>query len=196
MVGNDIPEPGGFHPDENRGYQFCPMCGQRLHTEVIKSSEPERLVCSRCHFVFYLDPKVAVGTIGAIDGKIVLLRRGIEPAYGKWVFPGGYIDQGETVEEAGIREAKEEVNLDVRIDSLLNVYSYRGRPVIIIVYAVQIVGGELRAADEAIEVNAFPPEQIPWKNLAFPSTREALEEYVGKYRARLFTMKAGKEDIR
>ncbi|NIO04803.1 MAG: NUDIX domain-containing protein, partial [Proteobacteria bacterium] len=107
----------------------------------IKSTEPGRLVCSRCGYVFYLDPKVAVGTIGAIDGKIILLKRGIEPAYGRWVFPGGYVDRGETAEEAGIRETKEEVNLDVKIENLLDVYSYSGRPVIIIVYAVSITGG-------------------------------------------------------
>ena len=162
-------------------YRFCPVCGHPLQTRVIKSIEPERLVCSRCGFVFYLDPKVAVGTLGTLGGKVILLRRGIEPAYGRWVFPGGYVNRGETAEEAGIRETKEEVNLDVRIERLLNVYSYPGRPVIVIVYAVSVIGGKLSAADEAIEARTFAPEEIPWSQLAFPSTREALLEYIRKH---------------
>jgi ADP-ribose pyrophosphatase YjhB (NUDIX family) len=162
-------------------YRFCPLCGHRLQTQVIKSSEPERSVCSRCDYILYLNPKVAVGTLGTLDGKIILLRRGIEPAYGHWVFPGGYVDRGETLEDAGIRETREEVNLDVKIESLLNVYSYPGRPVIVVVYAVSVTGGELGAGDEALEVRTFAPEEIPWRELAFPSTRDALADYIETY---------------
>jgi ADP-ribose pyrophosphatase YjhB (NUDIX family) len=139
------------------------------------------LVCGRCGFVFYLDPKVAVGTLGTLEGRVILLKRGIEPAYGRWVFPGGYVNRGETAPEAGIREAKEEVNLDVRIETLLNVYSYPGRPVILIAYTVSIVGGELTVGDEALEAKTFAPEDIPWRDLAFPSTRDALQDYVEKH---------------
>jgi 8-oxo-dGTP diphosphatase len=162
-------------------YRFCPLCGHTLQTQVIKSFEPERLVCSDCGYVFYLNPKVAVGTLGTLNGKIVLLKRGIEPAYGRWVFPGGYVDRGETLEEAAIRETQEEVNLEIRIESLVNVYSYPGRPVIVVVYAVEIIGGELGAGEEAIEVRTFAPGEIPWRELAFPSTRDALREYIKKY---------------
>jgi len=160
------------------GYRFCPKCGHGLHREILKSGEPERLVCAGCRFVFYLDSKVAVGTIAALDGRIVLLRRAIEPAYGKWVFPGGFVDRGETVETAAIRETREEANLEVRVRSLLNVYSYPGRPVIVIVYVADVIGGDLRAADETLEARTFLPEEIPWQDLAFPSTCDALQDYV------------------
>jgi mutator protein MutT len=139
-------------------------------------------VCEGCKFVFYLDSKVAVGTIATIDGKIVLLRRGIEPAYGKWVFPGGFVDRGETVEAAAVRETREEVNLDVKVQKLLNVYSYPGRPIIVIVYVARVLGGDLRAADESLEVETFAPGNIPWEDLAFPSTRDALREFLGGFR--------------
>jgi ADP-ribose pyrophosphatase YjhB (NUDIX family) len=145
---------------------------------VIKPSEPERKVCSSCGFVFYLDPKVAVGALGALNGKVILLRRGIEPAYGQWVFPGGYVDRGETLVEATMRETKEEVNLEVCIERLLNCYSYPGRSVILVAYAVRVVGGELKPGEEAIEVGTFGPGEIPWRDLAFPSTRDALREYL------------------
>jgi ADP-ribose pyrophosphatase YjhB (NUDIX family) len=148
---------------------------------VIKSFEPERPVCGDCGFIVYLDPKVAVGTLGTLNGKVILLRRSIEPAYGQWVFPGGYVNRGETLEEAAIRETNEEVNLDVKIERLINAYSYPGRPVVLVTYAVSVTGGELSPGDEALEVATFAPKDIPWKELAFPSTRDALREYTAEY---------------
>jgi 8-oxo-dGTP diphosphatase len=159
-------------------YSFCPKCGGELVSKTLKVFEPPRLVCSRCQFVFFLDPKVAAGAIFTFNEKIVLLQRGIEPRYGKWVFPGGYVDRGETVKGAAIRETKEEVSLDVRLISLLGVYSYAASPVIVVVYTAEVVGGGLSRGDEALDVQAFAPGQIPWSELAFPSTFEALQTYV------------------
>ena len=159
-------------------YHFCPKCGGALQLRVLKASEPARLVCQQCHFVFFLDPKVAACTIIHQPAGIVLLQRAIEPGYGKWVFPGGYVDRGETVAEAAVREAMEEVNLEVRLNSLLGVYSYKHSPVIIVVYLAQVIGGQMKAADEALEVRLFTPDSIPWDELAFPSTQEALRQYI------------------
>jgi len=159
-------------------YSFCPKCGGALESRLLKTSEPARLVCQQCDFVFFLDPKVAACTVIHQPGGIVLLQRAIEPGYGRWVFPGGYVDRGETVADAAVREAKEEVNLEVQLVSLLGVYSYRHSPVIIVVYIADAVGGLLKAADEALDVRLFSPESIPWDELAFPSTQEALRQYV------------------
>ena len=102
-----------MHPHDERPYSFCPMCGGDLEPRSLKQSEPERLVCVRCGFVFYLDPKVAVGTIIRDEQqRIVLVRRAIEPGYGKWVYPGGYVDRGELVVDAAVREAREEAGLE------------------------------------------------------------------------------------
>ena len=88
----------------------------RLEARLLKTSEPDRPVCTACGFVLYLDPKVAVGTIiEADDNRIVLVRRAIDPGYGKWVFPGGYVDRGEELPAAAIREAREESGLEVKI---------------------------------------------------------------------------------
>src|SRR5687767_13646017 len=90
-------------------YRFCPACAGALEPKLLKASEPPRLVCERCGFILYLDPKVAVGTIiSADDGRLVLVKRAIQPGYGLWVFPGGYVDRGEQVTVAAIREAREE----------------------------------------------------------------------------------------
>jgi ADP-ribose pyrophosphatase YjhB (NUDIX family) len=162
-------------------YRFCPKCGGELDLKRLRENEPERLVCRRCEFVFFLNPKIAAGTVFHIDGNLVLLRRAIEPGYGKWVFPGGFVDRGETVVEAAIRETREEANVEVRVRDLIDVFSYSGSPVVVVVYAAEIVSGEPSACDESLELGTFAPSNIPWKDLAFPSTRDALEAYLARF---------------
>lgn len=162
-------------------YKFCPVCGSGLEPRVMKVGEPKRLVCTNaaCGFVFYLDPKIAVGTI--IRGReqgIVLVKRAIEPGFGQWVFPGGYVDRGEEITLAALREAREEAGLDVRIDHLVGIYSYTGTTAIIIVYAATIISGELTIDDENSEIREFKIDEIPWDDLAFRSTRESLRDYL------------------
>lgn len=159
-------------------FRFCPRCGGTLDKRQIKANEPRRLVCVNCSFIFYQDPKVVAGTLFTLDGGIVLLRRGVEPALGKWVFPGGYVDRGESVRDAAIRETKEESQLDVRLGALLNVYSYPRSPNVIVVYTAEVIGGELSAADECTEARIFTASDLPWEELAFESTRDALLDYV------------------
>jgi ADP-ribose pyrophosphatase YjhB (NUDIX family) len=145
----------------------------------LKDGDPPRLVCDTCGFIFYLDPKLAVGTVIVDDrGRIVLVKRAIEPGYGKWVFPGGYVDRGEEVEHAAIREALEETGLDVRLDRLMDIYSYTGRTPVIIVYAATLLGGVLACDDEGLEAKFFDPADIPWDALAFRSTHEALLKFL------------------
>jgi ADP-ribose pyrophosphatase YjhB (NUDIX family) len=159
-------------------YRFCPSCGGRLEARVLKAGEPERLVCSACGFVFYMDPKVAVGTIiRTADERLVLVQRAIEPGYGLWVFPGGYVDRGEEITAAAIREAREESGFEIRLERLVNIYSYPGRSPIIIVYAAEAIGGELCYDEECLDAALFRRDEIPWERLAFRSTSEALRDY-------------------
>jgi ADP-ribose pyrophosphatase YjhB (NUDIX family) len=161
-------------------FRFCPVCGGALESRLLKVGDPHRLVCTACGFVFYLDPKLAVGTVIHDDRhRIVLVRRAIEPGYGKWVFPGGYVDRGEEVRAAAIREAREEAGLNVSIDRLINIYSYAGRTPVIVVYAATVVGGTLACDDEGLEARYFEAHEIPWDELAFRSTQEALQEFLG-----------------
>ena len=160
------------------GYRFCPTCAGGLEPRTIKAGDRERLVCNACGAVLYIDPKVAVGTvIRTPDDRIVLVRRAIEPGYGLWVFPGGYVDRGEQVLDAALREAREECGLVIRIDRLINVYSYPGPSPIIIVYAATMMSGELCTDDECLEARLFGRDEMPWDALAFRSTREALDDY-------------------
>ena len=164
--------------DPGSSYRFCPSCGGPLARRLLKHGEPERPVCGRCGHVIYLDPKVAVGTVIANGrGQLAFVRRAIEPGYGKWVFPGGYVDRGEQPIVAAVREAQEEANLEIRIDGLINIYAYAGVVPIIIVYGATAVGGDLRADDESLEAAWFDPTDIPWSDLAFRSTRDALRDH-------------------
>jgi ADP-ribose pyrophosphatase YjhB (NUDIX family) len=176
-----------MHDHSSPELRFCPVCAAPLDARVLKVTEPKRLVCTRdtCGFVFYLDPKVAVGTVIRMpDDTIVLVRRAIEPGYGKWVFPGGYVDRGEEITLAAIREAREESGLEVRLDHLINIYSYPGRAPIVVVYAATYLAGDLVVDDEGLEARTFVPESIPWDDLAFRSTREALTDYFNQAKAR------------
>lgn len=162
-------------------YRFCPVCGGKLSPRVVKQGEPQRPVCGGCGHIVYIDPKVAVGTIiRNAAGEIALVRRSIEPGYGKWVFPGGYVDRGEELHAAAVREALEEASLRIRIDGLLDLYSYPGQTTIIIVYAATAIGGTLRADDESLEAAWFKVDALPWSELAFRSTGDGLRDYLGR----------------
>jgi 8-oxo-dGTP diphosphatase len=165
-------------------FRFCPVCGGALESRSLRDGDPARLVCTACGFVFYLDPKLAVGTIITDEqNRVVLVKRAIDPGYGKWVFPGGYVDRGEEVRAAAVREAREETGLEIRLDRLINIYSYAGRVPVIVVYSATMMGGCLGCDDEGLEARFFEPETIPWEELAFRSTREALQEFLGLTRS-------------
>ena len=163
--------------DHGPEFRFCPECGGGLRPLKLKKSEPYRLVCSACGFVFYLDPKVVACSILELDSRIVLLKRGINPQKGKWVMPGGYVDRGEEVPAAAIRETEEECRLKIRIKDLLGVYSYADQVPVVIVYLAEYISGELMPADETLEAGWFSRRDIPWDDLAFRSTKDALRDY-------------------
>lgn len=159
-------------------YKYCPQCGGELEERLLKPGEPPRLVCQACGFVFYIDPKLAVIGLVPLNGGLVLVRRGIDPGYGLWVVPGGFVDVGETLEQAVVRETLEETGLQVEVVRLLNIYSYEGSQVVVAAYITRHLGGDLHAADETLEARVFAPAEIPWTEIPFRSTKDALTEYL------------------
>ena len=162
-------------------YKFCPQCSGRLEKRLLKPMEPQRLVCTACGFVFYLDPKLSVIAVIPMERGVVMVRRAINPGYGLWVVPGGFVDMGEVVEEAVVRETQEETFLTVRPIRLLNIYSYPDHRTIIAAYVTEYVSGELGAGDETLEARVFGLKEIPWPQIAFSSTKEALREYISRH---------------
>lgn len=159
-------------------YRFCPLCGGPLENRLLKAGEPERLVCTACGFVFYIDPKLAVLALVPYQGGLVMVRRAIEPGYGLWVVPGGFVDVGEKVEDAVVRETLEEANLKVRVVRLLNVHSYRDSRTVVLSFITEPLFGEVAAGDEELEARVFSPQDIPWDQIAFRSTLDAVKEYL------------------
>ena len=159
-------------------YRFCPCCAGRLEGRVIKEGEPERLVCGECGFVFYLGPKLVVGAIFELDGGIVLIQRSIEPGYGKWTFPGGFVERGEVAESAAEREALEEAGVEIEVTGIVGLYTYEGQIPAIAVFSARATGGEPAPLDETMAVRRFPRDELPWSEMAFPSTEQALKDYL------------------
>jgi ADP-ribose pyrophosphatase YjhB (NUDIX family) len=157
------------------------QCGQRLTTAVPEGDTKRRLVCLDCGFVHYINPRPVAGTIPVRrdDGHILLLRRDIEPQIGYWVFPGGFMDVGETAEEAAARETREEACLEVVDLSLVGVFTRSGPGVVVIVYEGTAVG-DAAVGEETSEVRWFAPHEIPWGELAFDSTEAALRAWVAR----------------
>jgi 8-oxo-dGTP diphosphatase len=116
------------------------------------------------------------------DGRIVLLRRGIEPGYGLWTFPGGFVDLGESVEDAARREVREELEIGIELGGLVGVYSRAEDRIVLVVYRGTPLG-EPRETEEAIEIGVFAPADLPWDGLAFWSTTLALQDALGLDRA-------------
>jgi ADP-ribose pyrophosphatase YjhB (NUDIX family) len=166
------------HPAHSDWARFCPCCGVRLDERYIETEQHVRKICSGCGFIFYLNPKVVAAAVPRQDSRIWLVRRNIEPSWGSWTFPGGYVDLGECVPDAAIRETYEETQLKVRLDGLLNVYSYANVGIVLVVYRATVTGGIAAVTPESQEVRAFRIEDLPWEKLAFPSTRDALLDYV------------------
>ncbi len=165
------------HKHHKYEFHFCPVCGAKLESVQLKEHEPARLVCTECAFVFYLDPKLAACAIVEKEGKILLTKRDLYPRKGKWALPGGHVDRGEVVEKAAIRETQEECGIKARITGLLGLYSNTGQTVALAVYQAEFVSGKLIAGDEIQEAVFFRREEIPWDDLAFQDTVDALRDY-------------------
>jgi 8-oxo-dGTP diphosphatase len=166
------------HPVDSNWARFCPRCGGKLEERYLNNERHIRKVCSGCSFIFYFNPKVVAAAVPRQGDRIWLVRRNIEPSCGSWTFPGGYVDLGENVPDAAIRETYEETLLRIRLDELLNIYSYADVGIVLVVYRATVIGGEAGVTPESQEIKAFPLNDIPWTNLAFPSTREALADYL------------------
>jgi ADP-ribose pyrophosphatase YjhB (NUDIX family) len=137
-----------------------------------------RRACTNCDFVHFTDPKVGVGVLVMQAGKLLLVQRIMKPEIGKWSIPAGYLDYGEDPKETAVREVLEETNLAVEISGLVDVYFNRdgaaqGGASIFILYSANLLGGTLKAGDDAKAARFFGPDELP--ELAFTSTFDAVQ---------------------
>jgi ADP-ribose pyrophosphatase YjhB (NUDIX family) len=179
----EIASGGGVPPWLAASLNYCSRCGRPLNFGLVDGEHRERLACSNCGFVAYVNPRLVVSTIPVTDdGRVVLLRRGIEPGKGWWAQPGGFLEVDETVTEAAIRETFEETGLLVKPGEMIGLYTRLEAAVVVIAFEASVIGGEFRTNPEALEIEAFAPEAIPWPKIAFSTTMWALRDWMARRR--------------
>jgi ADP-ribose pyrophosphatase YjhB (NUDIX family) len=179
----DIDSGGGVPAWLASTLNFCTRCGDALQFGPVEGEDRHRLACQSCGSIAYVNPRLVVTTIPInAAGEVVLLRRGIEPGKGWWAQPGGFLEVDETVTEAAIRETLEETGLVVQPGEIVGLYSRLEAAVVVIAFEAQVVSGEYRLNPEALEIQAFSPEHIPWQGIAFKTTHWALRDWVRRRR--------------
>jgi ADP-ribose pyrophosphatase YjhB (NUDIX family) len=179
----DISSGGGVPAWLASSLNFCTRCGESLAFGAVEGEDRHRLACPSCNFVAYVNPRLVVTTIPVNDdGEVVLLRRGIEPGRGSWAQPGGFLEVDETVTEAAIRETLEETGLIVEPGEIVGLYSRLEAAVVVIAFEARVIGGSYRLNPEALEIQAFSPDRLPWHGIAFKTTHWALWDWVRRRR--------------
>lgn len=157
---------------------FCGRCGARLRSGFVDGEHRERLVCESCGHIAYVNPRLVVTAFPVTDrGELILLRRGIEPGYGSWAQPGGFLEVDETVNQAAIRETFEETGLLIEPGVIIGLYTRLEAAVVTVAFEARVVGGEAKPTPEALDVRSFAPEAIPWEDIAFKTTVFALRDW-------------------
>lgn len=160
----------------NNKYKFCPHCGNPLHLE--ERFGKLRPVCPACGWIHFVDPKVAAAVLVVRDGHVLLVRRVNEPYRGLWTLPAGFVNGGEDPAQAAERECLEETGLSVRVRRVYDIVSGREHPRgadFVIVYWADVIGGEMRAEDDADAVEWFDKDHLP--PLAFLATKKVLQSF-------------------
>ena len=179
----NIPSGGGVPAWLAATLNYCSRCGTELTFGEIEGEDRQRLGCPACGHIAYVNPRLVVTTIPVTDdGRIVLLRRGIDPGRGLWAQPGGFLEVDETVTEAAVRETLEETGLIVEPGEIVGLYSRLEAAVVVLAFEARILRGSYRLNPEALEIEAFRPDAIPWKGIAFKTTYWAIRDWLNRRR--------------
>ena len=157
---------------------FCSNCGNRVVLKVPEADFLPRHVGENCGTIHYLNPKLVVGSVPEYQGRILLCKRGIEPRLGYWTIPAGFMENDETLEAGAAREAQEEAHIDVEIGSLLLLANVVHARQVHVFFRSRMRTPDFSVTHESLEVKLVDEKDIPWGDLAFPSTEAALRHFV------------------
>jgi ADP-ribose pyrophosphatase YjhB (NUDIX family) len=163
--------------------KFCSNCGAPLAKRVPPGDSLPRYVCDACATIHYQNPRMVVGCIAEWEDRILLCRRGIEPRYGLWTVPAGYMENGETTSEGAVRETLEEANARVEIGSLYALYNIPHISQVYILFRARLLDPDIRAGAETLEARLFAEPEVPWDRIAFATIRNTLTHYYTDRRA-------------
>jgi ADP-ribose pyrophosphatase YjhB (NUDIX family) len=160
---------------------YCSRCGAELRFGEIEGEDRHRSWCPACGHIAYVNPRLVATTLPITDeGRVVLIRRGIEPGLGAWAQPGGFLEVDETVAEGAIRETLEETGLVIEPGEVVGFYTRLEAAVVVVVFEARVVGGSAATTVEALEIQAFEADAIPWSGLAFKTTYWALADWLAR----------------
>ena len=165
---------------------FCSNCSMPLSCRIPEGDDRPRFICENCEIIYYENPKMVVGCIPQWQGRILFCKRSIEPQYGKWTIPAGYLENGETVIEGAIRETLEEACAKVKNLKPYTLYDLTFINQVYLIFRADLVDLNFGAGEESLEVKLFREDDIPWDHIAFPVIRETLRQYVKDSPAGIF----------
>ena len=158
---------------------YCSRCGSPLTHGPVANETRDRLACRNCGFIAYLNPRLVVSTLPVTQGgRLVLIRRGIEPGYGLWAQPGGFLEIDETAHDGAVRETLEETGFEVEPLDVIGVYTRPQAAIVVLAWEARVVGGTATTSQETLEIREFGPDEIPWSELAFQTTTWAIRDWV------------------
>ena len=172
--------------------KFCSQCGSTVELRIPEGDNLPRFVCSQCTTIHYQNPKIVAGCIPEWQDKILLCKRAIEPQYGYWTLPAGFMENNETTPNAAQRETQEEANANVEIISLYAMFDIPHISQVYLMFRARLLDLEFAPGVESLEVDLFTEDQIPWDELAFPVINETLKYYYQDRQRNQFELRHGK----
>ena len=157
--------------------KYCNQCGHSLQQKVPEGDNRLRAVCNHCNTIHYINPKIVAGTIPVHQSKILLCKRAIEPRFGLWTLPAGFMEMQETTTQAAIRETWEEAVARVKIDGIYTMISVPHIGQVHIFFRATIADGKFGVGNESLATSLFSEEDIPWNEIAFPTVKKTLKHF-------------------
>ena len=170
---------------------FCSQCGAKVVFRLPDGDNLSLFICDNCSTIHYQNPKLVVGCIPEWEDKILLCKRAIEPGYGLWTFPAGFMENNETVAAGAMRETLEEANARVEVGQLFSFISLPHISQVYVLFRAKLLDLDFSAGPESLEVKLFSEDQIPWNHLAFRTMHYTLENYYGDRRKGKFELHTG-----
>ena len=170
---------------------FCSHCGERVQQRIPPGDHLPRFVCDACGTIHYQNPKVVVGCLPVYGDRILMCKRAIEPRYGLWTLPAGFMENGEGAGAGAAREALEEANARVEIEQLYTVYSIPHISQVYMMFLARLVDPDVSPGVESLEVKLVTEEEIPWDELAFAMVRKTLTHFLEDRASGIFVPRFG-----
>ena len=171
--------------------KFCNSCGAPVTHRVPEGDTLARAICDACGTIHYVNPKIVVGCIPVLGDRILICKRAIEPRYGLWTLPAGFMENNESASQGAAREALEEANARVEIEDLYTVYSIPHISQVYMMFRARLLDADVSAGAESLEVKLVHEEEIPWEQLAFAMVRRTLQHFLEDRRAGTFVTRFG-----